>query len=305
MNTPRLRPYSLIELLVVIAIIMLLSAIIVPAVNSARNTAKKAQCIANQKNIGEYIHNYAYNNNQSLGVLADYKTWYKGLMVSNGGLEPDDKNGDLTSLSNYTDKYLSDPGNKKITPAGASMAKIFKCPNEPLVERGGGTASYARNDPEGGGTMKWNGKTPDTTKRIVSSRLNDFRGPSELILITDRWSKNHKPGESANSKEYETTNAFHIRPRDKTDKGIQQSDQKRDQVARHKGDAPILYVDGHVTSVNYLQTIPKHFYPPADVEKSGWGNLEKLSWTKNGSGYAVGSWSDDLEAKKSTFKGGD
>ena len=62
MNTPRSRNYTLIELIVVIAIIMILAALIVPALRSAKESAKKTQCLANQKNIGQYVQFFAQNN---------------------------------------------------------------------------------------------------------------------------------------------------------------------------------------------------------------------------------------------------
>jgi prepilin-type N-terminal cleavage/methylation domain-containing protein/prepilin-type processing-associated H-X9-DG protein len=70
MRAKRMKPagFTLVELLVVIGIIAVLIGILLPALNKARESASRAACLSNLRQVGQMIHIYANENKGQISL---------------------------------------------------------------------------------------------------------------------------------------------------------------------------------------------------------------------------------------------
>jgi prepilin-type N-terminal cleavage/methylation domain-containing protein len=127
------RGFTLVELLVVIAIIGVLVALLLPAVQAAREAARRMSCSNNVKNIVLAMHNYAEQNKQfpigSHALLnnAGYdKSWTVGLF-------PFIEQGNLYNQWNQAAGWSVNQN--LMSPAGVPLIiPIYRCPSSPLAK---------------------------------------------------------------------------------------------------------------------------------------------------------------------------
>lgn len=146
-RAPQRRGFTLIELLVVISIIATLAALLLPAIQQARETARRTQCLNNLRNVGIAVQTFATSKNGQIPYLVSNlpMNFYADTATTTASSVRYPWVVTLFPYLEQTELYnrlLSpiDP-NKRVEPIALA---VLNCPNDPN-RSSAGNISFAAN----------------------------------------------------------------------------------------------------------------------------------------------------------------
>lgn len=214
----RRRTFTLIELLVVIAIIAILAAMLLPALQKARASAKRTGCLSNQKQL--MIAHISYDSDQ-------------GAYASNAGQTKIIESGSnfshfgLLEYRGYLPTYPGTP-HSGWTARGVALCPAY--PGDPA--RGGG---YSLNEATVNGNWR-----PSITSRPQWTAFKQCVNPSKKIFLIDGIK------ESSSSVHYYWFGYWAVYG---WGGGVPLAE-------RHETGANGAYVDGHASWIRFTLTAP-------------------------------------------------
>ena len=187
-RTRRRGGFTLIELLVVIAIIGVLIALLLPAVQAAREAARRAQCTNNLKQMGLGLHNYVSANNDS--IPWGMGPWNAGEMSAHLMMLPYIEQQPLYNAFNFISAQvgqgpLQNAGGENNTVINTTLT-VFQCPSDlDRLTTASGHNSYMGNA----------GSAPNSTLGGSGGSLANGQYGGLFLFIGVDWSGNSMNGQ--------------------------------------------------------------------------------------------------------------
>ena len=219
------RGFTLVELLVVIAIIGVLVGLLLPAVQAAREAARRMQCSNNLKQLGLALHNYhdtygkftpsPVGSVYNVGVRENWNAW-SGLAM----LLPYVEQSNLYEKADFGQYYLKTGGGILNRDVSRTRVPGYVCPSDP-----GSDASYTADM----APTSYSFSTGPTSNWSVGSKkvgLVTFGTPGSFRDVTDGTSNTIAISEQQiglNRGQWDPT----LKPRDPTYRVVVGSDLKR------------------------------------------------------------------------------
>ncbi len=185
------RGFTLIELLVVIAIIAVLIGLLLPAVQAAREAARRAQCVNNLKQLGLAVHNYISQQNvfpafsQNLYTDGFWQNWPADWPTA---ILPQMEQAPLYNALNFN-WGMWDSHNVTV---GVARLSVLVCPSESVEQTPAnnywGTNNYVSNLGGPADIMSFSGPIVPLSSDAYGNNwaINDSNcGPVRIASVTD------------------------------------------------------------------------------------------------------------------------